>query len=274
MSLKIQIASDIHAEFWHKKKVFNFIKPSAPILALLGDTCCVGSTDDFDIYKRFINEQLPYYEHVILVSGNHEYYYNPSKTNIIPTNHNTIDACDAKIKDFCKSSSKLHYLNNTTLTLTVNKKKYLLIGSVLWTYIPKDQRVNVQKTMNDYQYIYVNDTKNNKIRNITSDDVSLMHLKNVKYIKIQMTKAKKLGMKAIILTHHKPYLSKTHNPATFDCAYESDLTSLFQKPMVVWCYGHTHIKDNSIIKGVQFISNPKGYPHQQTKFKKSYTISI
>jgi predicted phosphodiesterase len=274
MSLKIQIASDIHAEFWCKKKIFNFIKPSAPILALLGDVCCTGSDDDFETYRRFVSEQLPYYQHIILVAGNHEYYYNPPTKNIKATKDNTIDACDKKIKLFCKTSPKLHYLNNSTMTLNVNKKKYMLIGSVLWSWIPKEYRSSVQDTMNDYKYIYVTDPKSLNIRNITSDDVAEFHLKNVRYIKSQISKSKKIGAKAIILTHHKPYLSKTYDPSTLDCAYESDLTDLFKPPVLAWCYGHTHVKDNTVIKGVKIISNPKGYPRQQTKFKKTFTIVI
>lgn len=65
--LEIQIVSDLHVEFWAHKKIFNFIKPSAPILALLGDTCCVGSDDDFELFKRFIAEIIDKYEHIIIM---------------------------------------------------------------------------------------------------------------------------------------------------------------------------------------------------------------
>jgi len=272
MSLTIQVVSDLHAEFWSNKKRFNFIKPSANILALLGDTCCVGSDEDFSTFQRFVNELIPSYEHIIIVAGNHEYYFNPSKANAHPNKNNTLDACDKKINEYCKTNPKLHYLNNNSMKIKVKNKTYLLVGSVLWSWIPTDQRENIQSRMNDYRFIYVKDKS--AIRHIRADDISNMYLKNKKYIKSQIIRAKKQNMKVVVFTHHKPYLSPTHDPTSYDSAYESDLSDLFGSPIVLWCYGHTHIKDNTKIKGVQFISNPKGYPRQQTRYKRAFTIQL
>ena len=46
--MKIQIVSDIHLEFYEKKSKYNFIKPSAPILCILGD---LGRSEDNEIIK-------------------------------------------------------------------------------------------------------------------------------------------------------------------------------------------------------------------------------
>lgn len=274
MSLKIQIASDIHAEFWSSKTRFNFIKPSAPILALLGDTCCVGSDDDFDVFKRFINEHIDSYNHIIIIAGNHEYYFNPPANSPKPKPQNTMSECDKKIYTFCKTSPKLHYLNNNTMTLTIKNKQYLIIGSVLWSHIPTERQADMQNMMSDYKYIYVKDPKSGRVRNVLSSEISSIHDKNVKYIKSKLEYARKKGMKAIVFSHHKPYLKPDHDALSYDPAYESDLKHLFKKPLLVWCYGHTHIKDNSTISGVQMISNPKGYPRQQTKFSSVFVISV
>ncbi len=269
----IQIVSDIHAEFWSMKQKFNFIKPSAPILALLGDICCCGADDDFDIFKRFILEVVPLYEKIIFVSGNHEYYFNPSKRTIVPTYSNTIQGIDEKIKAFFKETSdKLHFLNNSALTVTGKKDTYIIVGSTLWSWIPDNQRINIQNSMNDYRYIYISDNK--KIRKITAADIADMHLKNYKYIKSQITKAKKAGQKVILLTHHKPYISETYDPNGLDPAYESDLSALLDAPVVLWGYGHTHIADNSVQGKTWVYSNPKGYPKQKTKYSKSANIKI
>lgn len=272
--LNIQIVSDIHAEFWAKKQKFGFIKPSAPILALLGDICCCGSDDDFEIFKRFILEVLPLYEHIIFVTGNHEYYFNPEKRSTAATHANTMQGIDEKIKAFFKeiSSEKLHFLNNSSMTLTTKKDTYLIVGSTLWSWIPEDQRTNIQGSMNDYQYIYVEENK--KIRKVTSNDIADLHLKNYKYLKTQINKAKKAGQKVIILTHHKPYLSESYNPTGLDPAYESDLTSLMDHPVVLWGYGHTHISDNSVQGKTWLFSNPKGYPKQKTKYNKAAAIKV
>jgi predicted phosphodiesterase len=271
--LDIQIVSDLHLEFWSKKGKFNFIKPSAPILALVGDICCCGADDDFEIFKRFIYEILTSYEHIILVAGNHEYYYNPSKKKVNITAANTIEGINAKIKQFFKETSpKLHFLNNSGMQVTIGKTTYLIVGTTLWSWIPEDRRAAVQETMNDYQFIYT--ITNKKIKPLTSLEVATRHIKCYKYLKTQVLKAKKAGSKIIILTHHKPYLSPTHNPKTLDVAYESDLTSLMVAPVVLWAYGHTHIADDSWHKTVHLYSNPKGYPSQKTKYNRAAVVKV
>lgn len=270
--LNIQIVSDLHAEFWSQKQKFNFIKPTAPILCLLGDVCCCGADDDFEIFKRFISELIPLYETIIMVSGNHEYYFNTGKSSTI-TYANTIQGIDDRISAFFKATSpKLHYLNNSVLKIASGKTTYTIIGSTLWSWIPESQRKIITEEMNDYKYIKFYDGK--KSRALTSHDVATMHLKNYKYIKMQINKAKKLGHKIIVLTHHKPYLSSTYNPKSLDVAYESDLSGLFEYPVVLWGYGHTHIADNSMQGKTLVYSNPKGYPKQKTKYDKAAVVKI
>jgi predicted MPP superfamily phosphohydrolase len=273
MPLNIQIASDLHIEFWIGKNKAGFVKPAADILALLGDTCCVGSESDYAQFKAFITSLLPHYKHIILVSGNHEYYFN-KKAKEQPTAANTIEGCDKKIQEFCRTSPKLHYLNNSSLKLQIDKHTYLIAGSVLWSWIPDEAKSAIENSMNDYSYIYVEDAKTRKIRGIKAADVCAMHLRNVKYLRMQMTRAKKENARLVILTHHKPYLSPSYNVKSFDPAYESDLAQFIKSPVVAWCYGHTHVKDERVINGVKVVSNPKGYPRQQTKYNASHVVAV
>jgi hypothetical protein len=212
---------------------------------------------------------------------------------------------DDRIKLFFKStSSKLHYLNNNTLKITANNQDYTIIGSTLWSWIPESERKTITESMNDYQYIQFYD--NEKIRKLNANDVATLHLKNYRYIKMQINKAKKLNHKIIVLTHHKPYLSANYNSSSLDVAYESDLSDLFISPVLLWGYGHTHVADNSLqgasnslqvasnslqgasnsLQGASnslqvtsnhktiLYSNPKGYPNQKTKFNKSAIITL
>ncbi len=271
--LTIQVVSDLHIEFWAKKEKFNFIKPTAPILALLGDICCCGADDDFEVFKRFIMEVLDQYETIIFVPGNHEYYYNPTKNTTAATYNNTLQGVDDRIKAFFKATSpKLHFLNNSTLKIISGKTTYSIIGSTLWSWIPEDQRDNITNNMNDYRFIQWSEEK--KIRPLTANDIANLHLKNYKYIRSQILKAKKLNHKIIVFTHHKPYLSDDYNPTSVDVAYQSDLSGLFEYPVVFWGYGHTHIADSSVRGKTWLYSNPKGYPKQKTKYNKEAVIKI
>lgn len=275
MTLKIQIVSDLHLEFYSEKKIFNFITPSADILALLGDICCVSSDNDFEIFKRFIYEILPKYKYIIMVAGNHEFYYNESKSKP-PDIINTLEYCHIKIKNFFKkTSTKLFYLNNSELNITVNNKNYIILGSTLWSYIPKSCEENIEKLMSDYKYIYTYDKKNKNVRNIKVNDITKLFNKNYNYIKNQIEKNKNTNNKMIILSHHKPYNNKNYNENGFDPAYSSNCLSIINNKIVtLWAYGHCHIYDNAIINGVHFYSNCKGYPYQHTNFNKSEFVKI
>lgn len=269
----IQVVSDLHTEFHADKQKFDFLKPSAPILALLGDIGCCGSDDDFEVFKRFILEILHKYEKIIFVPGNHEYYFNPEKQTP-PTEANTMDAIDKRIRTFFRQTDpeKLVFLSNSTITIQTKKNTYRIIGSTLWSYIWEEQYAFVQENMSDYSYIYVMNGK--KPRKITPAEISKLNIRNVKYINSQIKKASEAGQKAIVFTHHKPYYSEKYDKTPILQAYENDLTALFKSPLQLWAYGHTHIADSSTINGVTFYSNPKGYPYQKTNFDAKATISL
>jgi predicted phosphodiesterase len=273
--VKIQIVSDIHLEF-RGENFQKIIKPSAPILFLLGDICACGTTDDFNIYKKFITFISTKFKYIFHVPGNHEYYTVGNK-NI--TVDDTIIGIDNKIRNFTKEFNNVLFLNNNVERLKIGKKTYVFIGSTLWTYINPSDRKLVAGLMNDYQYIYMNSTpkkqtiKQNPIRKFNVDDMSIMHTNSVKYITDEMKNIKPDEV-AILLTHHKPIKdSNTKDP--INQAYESDLKDIIiHEPFKLACFGHTHVKYNKIINNVTVISNPKGYISQKTKFDDSLAIDV
>lgn len=272
MPLNIQIVSDLHLEFHASKQRFNFIKPTAPILALLGDICCLGTSEDFDIFKRFIAEILPLYSIIIFVSGNHEMYVN---SKAIATSAQTIEGIQYRIRSFFKETSKkLHYLQNNTLKITIGKKLYHIIGTTLWTNIPTDQLARIERAMSDYTYIHTNDKLTGKPRKWTATDVCNTFRKSYTYIRLQLAKAAAVRATAIVLTHHRPLLKPTYNILTYDPAYMSDCSPLFSKPLVFWAFGHVHEKIDMVVSGVRFYSNCKGYPHQKTMFNSAELVII
>ena len=260
--IKIQIVSDLHLEFWEEKNKFNFIKPTAPNLALLGDICCCGSDEDFKIFMRFIMEILPLYEKIFMVPGNHEYYHNPNKKVKI-TDVNTVEGIEKRISTFFKETNptKLYLLNNRAIIINQGKQNYMIVGTTLWTWIPENMRKKIENNMNDYNFIY--EKPNQKI---TATYVANTHIKAVKYIQNKIKKAKELNCKVIVFTHHKPYISENYGLTENSYAYESDLAKLFNKNLVLWAYGHTHIADNRNINGTLLYSNPKGYKGQRTNY--------
>jgi predicted phosphodiesterase len=278
--VNIQIVSDLHLEF----RGLNFeklIKPSAPILFLLGDICACGSSDDFEIYKKFIKFISPKYKYIFHIPGNHEYY---TVGNSKITLKDTIQGIDSKLRKFSKGYKNLFFLNNNTVRLNINRKDYVFVGSTLWTGVRLEDRKEVGDRMNDYEHIYVPNTKlkgvvdsgtciSKPIRKYNIEDMSKIHDKSVRYIKKEIKKIKP-NETAILLTHHKPVRDKPLSD-TISQAYETDLKGIIVRPpFKLACFGHTHVKYDKTIGTVRVVSNPKGYISQKTKFNSSFVVDV
>lgn len=265
--LKLQIVSDLHLEF--RPDDLNFIVPSAPILCLLGDICVVGTDEDFETYKRFIDTIYESFEIIIHVPGNHEYY---NKTQSGKDTECTIDKVNSRLKNYAKTRPKLHVLINNMLKLKIEKTNYYIIGTTLWTYVnPKDYK-SIQSAMNDYRYIHIRDKETARSRNYKIEDMQALHKRCVRCVKRFMAMAKKANAKCILLTHHKAF---KENSDSFAQAYESDLVAdLFVEPLVLTAYGHTHKKYNGFINKIKTVSNPRGYPGERTSFNPGFTVSV
>jgi predicted phosphodiesterase len=274
---KIQIVSDTHLEF-RGDNFKNLIKPSAPILFLLGDISACGQKDSWLTYQKFIKYLSPQFKHIFHVPGNHEYY--TSNRNI--TLDDTISGIDSKLKKFAKTIHNLNVLNNDTIRLKIGKKTYVFIGTTLWSNVAPYNREYIGSRMNDYSYLFVKNTptktpieKSNKspFRHFNVDDMSKLHIKSVRYVSNVLKKIKPNEI-AILLTHHKPVRDK---PITdlISQAYETALQGIIiKKPLRLACWGHTHQRYDKVINGVRCISNPKGYPNEVTLHKPDFTVTI
>jgi UDP-2,3-diacylglucosamine pyrophosphatase LpxH len=263
----MQVASDLHLEF-RGTNFRGLIRPSAPILCLLGDICACGTVNDFAVYKAFMSYIAPRFKYVFHIPGNHE-YYTVGNTNV--TYDDTVPGIDAKIRTFLKTLPNVFYLNNDVVRMTINAKKYVFIGTALWSYVPIKYRKKINGIMNDYNSIWV--PANGKVRRYTVDDMSKLHEASVRFINRSVKKLKR-NEHGILLTHHKPYLTPNIDRTLLSHAYESDIiphiTGIKRVDTVV--YGHTHVADDRHINGVRVISNPKGYPSQKTLYKNNFTI--
>jgi hypothetical protein len=264
--LKLQIVSDLHLEF--RPNDLDFIIPSAPVLCLLGDICVLGTTEDFETYKRFISTIYDKFALIIHVPGNHEYYTNTprGKEAACP-----IEKINARLKAYSKSRPKLCVLINNMLKLKIAKTSYYIIGSTLWTYVNPQDYKSIQSSMNDYNCITVLNRETGTPRPYRVEDMQKLHKRCVACIKKFTAIAKQDQAKCILLTHHKAFRDKLHPRSQ---AYESDLAELFVNPIVLAAYGHTHKKFNGTVNGVRTVSNPRGYPGERTMFSPKFTVTV
>lgn len=270
----MQIVSDLHLEFY-KNPLDIKLKVNAPVLALLGDICVCGTTDigNLETFFDFYNTK---YELIIWVPGNHEFY--SGKKQYI-----SMDQIIERCKLLCKKYKNILFLNNKSLDYDISGVKCRIVGTTLWTDMPKEKEKYALENLNDYNHIYTEGQRHIGLISVTGvirllpSYINALHIKASRYITRQI---KDSPNPLIILTHHKPFLGgegdskslKFYEPTGYESDQISKLSSVDKAKIKFWIYGHTHRHFNSVVNGIQMISNPKGYPGQQTKFENDLII--
>jgi predicted phosphodiesterase len=242
-------------------------------LALCGD---IGSPFQSN-YESFIRRHAERFDHVFIVTGNHEYYTSKSKQR-------TIAETDARTKEIADGLANVSFLQCDSVMVD----DILFVGCTLWSKVSGE----AEYLMNDYRRIFVNNginedrltyetqgTRRKRIylragkSRLKASEVHESHLKMRAYLKetLRTTKAEKV----VVLTHHAPTMemlspltpSLAANPIemmTRTC-YASDCDDLFVPPVVCWVSGHTHrCVDDVKINGIPSVSNCMGYRGEKT----------
>jgi predicted phosphodiesterase len=253
--IQFQLASDLHLENNNITTFSDIIIPSAPYLLLAGD---IGSPL-LPSYKNFLLDACNFFEKIIFIAGNHE-YYSPYKC--------TMDQIKNIIKDICAEfqNDKLIFLDNDYYIINDIR----IIGSTLWSHCPNK---NLQENHADCRSIWID----NGLINV--DDTNLLHSKSVEFIHKQILLAKKFDQKILIMTHHAPIKEKVSHPMynndPYSCFFSTDLSYLVDKKLVdVWIFGHTHYNISYTINACQLFSNQLGNFSNLNSFNKQFIIRL
>lgn len=240
MIYNFALFSDLHLE---KEKFFEIKRPirQNTILLLAGD---IGSPFK-ESYLKFLQKCSEFYFLTILIKGNHECY------------GSTLYDTDIIISNIVSQFHNVIYLNRKVFDIPHSDIRVL--GCTLWCFISKDQEKKARHHLNDFR----------KIKDFMLEDYRLEHLKDVEFIEKTILDCKKDHKRAIVLTHHSPYLVGTSHPKydndSINSTFSTDLSYLMGYPVNVWAFGHTHysccILDRS---GTLIISNQKGCIHDKT----------
>lgn len=174
MTTTLKIVSDIHLEFYPsyrkiKKLIPLFNRKDDPktsgitrILGLLGD---IGNPYR-ESYRGFLMDVSKYYDYVLIIAGNHEYYNlkdisittSTGETHTKTREYHTYNDVKEKIKlivneinteyQKLKIESRLVFLDNDTIT--INNIKFL--GTTLWSNVRKNKKA-ISEALNDYHLI-------------------------------------------------------------------------------------------------------------------------
>jgi predicted phosphodiesterase len=279
--MKIQYISDIHLEFYkpHKvaKRILKNINPNedVKICILSGD---IGYPFQ-PVYEEFLIFMNSKFEHVFLITGNHEYYqFGKNKGK-------TMKEINDKIQEIIEVNklNNVHFLNNSTYDLIYedngidnggnghdgnNNKTYRFIGTTLWSklFLP--------------QYM-INDKIN--IAEHDFESCNKWHQDNVTFLKTEIDKCNLDDNKIIpiVITHHLPSYSlidekyKDTYRSYYNQSYASNCDDLMKNSNIkCWFYGHTHTGSVQTINDVICAANPIGYPDENKNIDFNKVIDL
>ena len=245
----IKIISDIHLEFNPDYELPVSKESKDTVLCLLGD---IGDPTRVS-YCHLIGKAARFYSVTILVAGNHEYY-----------NHTTerrMDKTKELIKEIVKPFYNVYFLDDSCVS--VNGFKFA--GTTLWSKIKKEEKIPVMININDFRMI----------PKMTLEMYDMLHNNSVYWLNKVINEA---VQPLIILTHHAPLTEGTSHPKYTDTntnsAFGTDLSAMFKKPVVAWFFGHTHFACDFSYNGIKIISNPVGYPKEESGYNPEQSIEF
>lgn len=255
--LRIQIASDLHIEFYGNNPLpKDIIVPQAPILALIGDVGAACSSN----LKEFLHQQADQFETVLFLAGNHE-YYNP-RNQQSPA---TVEEQQECLRSVCSERENIHFMEKDAIEIAGVR----ILGTTLWSAIPKTSQEEANRRMNDYNLSFLQTDGNDGYRELNARDTVDWHKDSVAWLEGEIAAASTRHQTVVVLTHHTPSMTGTSAPqydgSELSYCFSTDLTRLMQPHVAAWCSGHTHHNYDFYIGTTRLYSNQRGYPGRQSK---------
>jgi predicted phosphodiesterase len=243
--MKIMIFSDLHLEFGAD---FAPSSLDADLVVLAGD---IGKGMKA---VHWANDAFKC--KVVQIGGNHEFY----------SGH--LDRTWLKMKG--AAAPHVHLLENQSFVWRGTR----FLGSTAWTDFtlmgdPVAAAREAVEGMNDYKRIRID----NSYRKLRPGDVIKRNRAAYDWLASEL--AKPFDGKTIVITHHAPVPEvmgdEHHGP--LNAAYSNNWPELVAKADG-WVFGHTHKVVDVEILGCRVLSNPKGYPGEETGFNPALVVEF
>ncbi len=220
--------SDLHLEF--HTEVPKLVR-TAPVLILAGD---IGFVHDI-VFRDFIVYCSDTWESVVFVPGNHEFY---ARTH-------TYAQLDYEYDLFFGLFDNVVYLNNKFAVVN----GVYVYGAVMWS--PVDPWA---------------DAVPRKFVGLDVGAVSFEHLRGVERFMRQFATDRKLVVTHFPMTRQGTMDPKYEPQELLRTRYFANewLKFLPDRAGTMFAHGHTHFKCDVMVDGARVVSNPWGYPVDQT----------
>ena len=240
--LRLQLASDIHAEFYGEEpgaaaalgRSDAVLAPRARHLALLGDIGLIGGPE----LREFVFAAAERFERVFVVAGNHE-HYSPTGSieEAVPFSERR-----RELAELCAASpgGRVTLLDRTSALVDGVR----ILGCTLWSDVPDAAAAEVTGYMRDFQVICPDaaPAKSAELRGLRWERARVAavlaqlraeHARDAAWLADEVRGAAARGEDVVVLTHHAPFFEGTSHPAygrnASSHAFATDMSSLFAR---------------------------------------------
>lgn len=250
--MKFDLVSDLHEDInnFHTKPA----NPGSEILVIAGDLAEASFLRASNYAS--LKEYLDYYEEVIYVAGNHEYY----GTNIQAVNNMLADECDRLGVRFLQCG-----------TFEVPGTNVAFVGATLWTDMNGEDAATmhqIKQVMADWTYIgYKDDSLVGgdplMVNRFSPQQSANEFHRALQYIEDECDRLNDRSV--VVVTHHamstKSIVERFQNQWIMNGGFASDCDWFFHKHknVKVHCHGHMHDYLRYNLGSATVYCNPYGY---------------
>jgi predicted phosphohydrolase len=238
--MKIQYMSDLHLEFGDMETP-----------TVVGDVLVLAG--DIHLGTKaipWVNKCAEVFDHVIYLSGNHEFYRNDIKLlpkKIVEEGNLSHSEGDEDIYELL--STNVHFLDNNFID--INGVRF--IGTTLWSDITD----YAASRMNDFRLI------SNITRTFSGQDARDLHTAAIAFINDSLCEGTN-----VLVTHHCPSIKCINTDRygeddPISAGYYTDILGQFEDKVTAWISGHTHGSWNFTDKGIDVLGNCRGYKNYE-----------
>lgn len=244
--MRLQYASDLHIEKWDRMTFAETLKPSAPVLVLLGDILPLGHSHLFSFFE-WCSE---HWDTVLWIPGNLEVWGSgfQNVASAIAEMKKKVSSFKNVIVFYCDSmmSEDGFIILGCSLWMRPRQDKEMMyVGRNIWA---KPEPCPVERRIFLEEYVRCKDWLTIQLRDIKKPVVVLTYYAPVPWLQEEeWIQEKKMSTRLF------------------------ELETLLRPPVVAWLYGHSHVPNieytswndtTGYESHILLTSNPRGYPHE------------
>lgn len=238
--MKVQYASDLHLEMLDNGRFIHNgggLDAVGDVLVLAGD---IGYFDGDGYTGEEFWEELTFnYQRVLVVPGNHEFYYGADLGRIYP----------GRMVELAENIT-MHYND----VVRIGDVEFILCP--LWAHVPPENAFETQRRVSDFHKIRYDGEL------LTPERFNEEHRCAVEFLKNAL--ATSTAAKRVVVTHHVPTalcMSPEFKGSPINGAFVAELHDLIHDSNIdYWIYGHSHRNMLPVeIGGTRLVTNQLGY---------------